>query len=544
MQRHWTAFNQHKTIYDQPQPVIQTKISKVIESKFKPDIPIHMGQVYKSKFCSDWRSSIFEQYDKMRDSVSLSKPFLKETLPPSSLILNSRLAFAVKLTGLQDYYELKSRLCANGSTMVEGVDFDLSFCHVADTYSTLLIFNIAAMLGLRLYFYDISNAFQSTVKPSAERHHINLPPLYLDWYNARWPKHKINIAQAKEYCIQCLRCMQGEKDAGHKFNQLLIKIFASIHIKPILMCKGIFVLYKEDTPSSYLAVATDDIILAAPSRKIYDLLATTLRDYFTITTTDADVINFLNYRIIQSSHGISIDQTDHIHKNVLNAYFPDKTMKIPHQTSPFPLDPKFENVLFHALPLTNAMLQDLEEKFHGGFGHWVGALQHIQEKSRPDLGYSLMRLSGYLSAPTMPCFQVLHQTMCYLYHHPHVPIMYPRDVGQKSLDSFNTHIKSGRAELRDPDNFKGLIQSSDADLARDLVDRRSTSCVILEYNGVIFYWGCNKQPNVAPSTNASEIRAMFHGSKLTIQYRRFFQSLGSPIPHPTPVLTDSETTLT
>ena len=49
---------------------------------------------------------------------------------------------------------------------------------------------------------------------------------------------------------------------------------------------------------------------------------------------------------------------------------------------------------------------------------------------------------------------------------------------------------------------------------------------------------------MAPSTNASEIRAMFNGSKLTIQYRRFFQSLGSRIPHPTPVLTDSETTLT
>lgn len=89
--------------------------------------------------------------------------------------------------------------------------------------------------------------------------------------------------------------MQGEKDAGHKFNQLLIKIFASINIRPILMCKGIFLLYKEATPSYYLAVATDDIILAAPSREIYSLIATTLREYFTITTTDADVINFLNY---------------------------------------------------------------------------------------------------------------------------------------------------------------------------------------------------------------------------------------------------------
>ncbi len=112
-QRHWISFNQHKVIYDQPQEVVPAKINKLIKSKFKPDIPIHMGQTYKSRFCSDHRSSIFEQYDKMRDSVSLSKPFLKETLPPSSLILNSRLAFAVKLTGLQDYYELPSRLCAN-----------------------------------------------------------------------------------------------------------------------------------------------------------------------------------------------------------------------------------------------------------------------------------------------------------------------------------------------------------------------------------------------------------------------------------------------
>ena len=49
-------------------------------------------------------------------------------------------------------------------------------CHVANTYSIFLIFNIVAMVSLQLYFYNISNAFQSTVKPSAEQHHINLSP--------------------------------------------------------------------------------------------------------------------------------------------------------------------------------------------------------------------------------------------------------------------------------------------------------------------------------------------------------------------------------
>ena len=61
----------------------------------------------------------------------------------------------------------------------------------------------------------------------------------------------------------------------------------------------------------------------------------------------------------------------------------------------------------------------------------------------------------------MQFFQILHQTMC----HPHVPIIYPRDLGKKSVKSFNTHIESTKAKICDPNNFKGNMQSSDADLA-------------------------------------------------------------------------------
>ena len=109
----------------------------------------------------------------------------------------------------------------------------------------------------------------------------------------------------------------------------------------------------------------------------------------------------MNYTIL---HGINIDQTDHIHENILNVYFPDKTKQILHQTSPFPLDPKLETFPFNTLPLKNDILQDLEEKFYGGFGHWVKTLQHVQEKFCPDLGYSVIQLSKYLSTPTMSCF--------------------------------------------------------------------------------------------------------------------------------------------
>ena len=76
-------------------------------------------------------------------------------------------------------------------------------------------------------------------------------------------------------------------------------------------------------------MATDDIILTALSRDVYNLTATTLHKYFTITTTNADMINFLNYRIIQSSHGLIINQTDNIYENVLNDYFPDLKKSTP-----------------------------------------------------------------------------------------------------------------------------------------------------------------------------------------------------------------------
>ena len=114
-------------------------------------------------------------------------------------------------------------------------------------------------------------------------------------------------------------------------------------------------------------------------------------------------MNFLNYCIIQSSHGISIDQTDHICKNVLNTYFPDKTKQIQLQTIPFTLDSRFQTVIFHVLPLSNNMLQGLKEIFYGWFGHWVEALQYIQEKSCPGLGYSVIYLYGYLSTLIMLC---------------------------------------------------------------------------------------------------------------------------------------------
>jgi hypothetical protein len=93
------------------------------------------------------------------------------------------------------------------------------------------------------------------------------------------------------------------------------------------------------------------------------------------------------------------------------------------QPYPFPLDSSFERRLFEAAPPTGIDFTNATKWFGFAFGHIVGSLMHIATISCPDSSYCVMRYYGYMACPNLPIFEALHLTMCYLYHHPHLPIM-------------------------------------------------------------------------------------------------------------------------
>ena len=75
----------------------------------------------------------------------------------------------------------------------------------------------------------------------------------------------------------------------------------------------------------------------------------TLFDY---TFQEGPKINLLNINIIQIEYGISIDQTNHIIKNIIQGYWVTKTKyEVNFQKSPFPVDTYFENIIFMATTL-------------------------------------------------------------------------------------------------------------------------------------------------------------------------------------------------
>ena len=159
-----------------------------------------------------------------------------------------------------------------------------------------------------------------------------------------------------------------------------------------------------------------------------------------------------------------------------------------------------------------------------------------------------MRLTGYNSNPKAICFEVLHQAMYYLYHHPHIPFMYSRHH-QSDLDMY---VRDGSAEFLDssstpssspPPIFSDNTAYADGDLARDLVDRRSVTSTVHLYNGVAHDWYCGKQPITADCTNGSEIRALHTCIRRVIIHRRFLTSAGFPVGPPTRAFEDNSATI-
>ena len=191
--------------------------------------------------------------------------------------------------------------------------------------------------------------------------------------------------------MQTIRGIQGTKDAGVEWYQLITLILKKeLGMVPETGNKGLF-FWEHKGRTVMLALATDDILFAATDCSLYLAIQQVFNNFFAYTTTDGQILYFLNYRIIQSVHGTSIDQYNHIRQTILQVFF-NEGYSIPFHSSPLPLETTIEMDLFRLHPLTDEENEAITTRCNGIYMHWTGALLHIANKSRWDLEYLVMRL--------------------------------------------------------------------------------------------------------------------------------------------------------
>ncbi len=510
-----------------------------------PKVIKHFGQTLSMPFASDWRDALFQNYNKMMTTGTFSAPMLRSAVPFNQKILRPRVSCRVKDTTTANQYDLYARTCADGSTQQEYIDFHDSYSPVASIESIRVLLNIAASSGLLVSILDISNAFQnSIIFDATERVYMSLPPFYLEWFLHQWSDFPLPSTNPKELVLQCLKSIQGTRDAGRRWYILLSGCLLELKMVRSSTDHGVFIWSFNGLEQCYLALATDDILFISKTRAPFLFLRQELEKLFDLTVTEGSVLKFLNLRIVQSPAGISFDQTQHIRSILLGEYFANVDPRsIKMHPYPFPLEASFERRLFEAIPLTGIDLTNATKRFGFAFGHIVGGLMHITTISRPDLSYCVMRYSGYMACPNLPIFEALHMTMCYLYHHPHLPIMYSSKKMKSTAAALQTHWKHGFAEFLSSDFGDGLASFADADFARDLRSRRSVSSHFQLLNGVVVGWGCKKQPATSLHSCGAELHSIYRAGFKCDMIQRFLTSIGLPLDSPSILFEDNQGTI-
>jgi hypothetical protein len=105
-----------------------------------------------------------------------------------------------------------------------------------------------------------------------------------------------------------------------------------------------------------------------------------------------------------------------------------------------------------------------------------------------------------------------------------------------------SHWARGSAEYLGPEFGTCFVNTSDADHARDIRDRRSTTSTIHLLNGVAVSWLCNKQSFSTLHSTGSEIITLATGAKGTINGSAFFSVLGYHIACATDTMEDNQAT--
>jgi hypothetical protein len=502
-----------------------------ISAPTKPETPKSFFDCMKGPHRRAFQAAARIQFEKNRKVVVFSKPFLRSELSPDDRVFRTLLVPGYKDTDMDGIYECRIRDCTVGTPQVKGLDFPESYCATVDSTTYKLVFAVSAMNNNTISVIDVKNAFQTSIAPPEFRIYVSVPPLYFQWLR---DTENMTFIEGKSYVRQMLNANQGTKSASHVWYWLLVPILQKYGFIRSTVDHAFFIRPCPDDRHFYICLATDDLLCSHPNQLEFDNLVKHLGKYFDLSVQQGNVIKFLSLRIIQTDHAISIDQTDYI-CNLLRHYFGSDVDIIKTATTPMRTDSNFEKEMTNAIPLTKSELAELIITHKGGYRYHIGKFGYCTQ-TRPDIQFPVQRLAEHSVSPTAIAFTQIARCYRYLAKDPHRPIIYPRRPfkGTTTLSQFITPHQEIKLVI--PNDLQVF---ADAELARNLSDRKSYYCIVIMLNAVIIEFKMKKTLSIMTHTTDAETKAQFVAVRRLQPIRRLLESMGYPCLIPTPVYTDN-----
>ena len=386
----------------------------------------------------DWRRSEFKQLNQFHQQQTFGPP---TPCPRGANLLSLLWTYLVKDDGTK-----KARCCCNGSPKMTGS------VTLADTYANSLeqtgarIFWAAtAVMNSTTIGADATNAFAEAPPPVAPLF-VRIDQQYRDWYAHTFP-HKPPIPP--NYTLPVKGALQGHPESPRLWEKLIDKIIKNLNLTP---CTHEPCLYFSDnyngTGKKVLFLRqVDDFAIACEDEQLATQVIQDINSKMTISVKKLGQIERFNgMDILQTRDYVKIYNKTYIEKILLR----HKWLQAENKTSPTNPIPMNDNNKFHRDLETFTPTEDivaLEKEMGFGYKNAIGELIYAMVTCRPDISFSVLKLSQYSTKPHRIHFEAIKDVYRYLKHTSEEGIYFCRKNKRKDLPTGPTPL------LHQPNNY-------------------------------------------------------------------------------------------
>ena len=331
-------------------------------------------------------------------------------------------------------------------------------------------------------------------------------------------------------CIRLKRALYGLKQALRAWNKDINEKLHSLGFTK-LQSEPCLYLHYQDNDICIISLYVDDLVIAASSMAVISHVKSKLQQLYQIKDLGViDEILGCKVSVDKNLDCITIQQAQYM-KEILKKFLPeDDTI-----THSVPADPIGHLINAQCAPSDedSAFMRDIP------YRQAVGSLLWLALCTRPDISYAVGQVAKFNANPGPDHWKAVLRIFRYLKFTGPMGIVYRYSVS--SVDNQLVMFRSPHAlkVLGNP----VLSGYSDANFARDIDTRRSTSGFIFMLAGAPISWQSRAQATVALSSTEAEYIALAGAAQEAIWFLQVLREFTFAITAPVLIYEDNQSTI-
>lgn len=456
-------------VHDSNLELRRSKRGKIAKD-FGPDYMTYFidnePQTYKAAIESSeapyWKEAIKGEVD----SILQNNTWILVDLPPGQKPIGHKWIFKRKLRPDGTIEKYKARIVAKGFRQKEGQDFFDTYSPVTRITSIRTLLAVASIYNLVIHQMDVKTAF---LNGELDEEIYMLQP---EGFIVKGQEHKVCKLVKSLYGLK-----QAPKQWHEKFDNTLLSNGFRIN-----ECDKCVYVKQYKHACVIICLYVDDMLIMGNNLDVINQTKQMLSSFFDMKDMGvADVI--LGIKIQRNPDGYTLTQSHYIEKILRRfGHFDDKPVVTPFD------------------PSTRLKKNQGDSVSQLEYTQVLGSLMYLMNCTRPDLAYTVSRLSRYSSNPGRDHWFALVRVLRYLKHTMHYGLHYTKY----------------------PPILEGFC---DANWISNLSDSKSTSGYVFTLGGAAVSWKSCKQTVNTRSTMEAEFVALDKAAEEAEWLRGFLEGI-------------------